>query len=78
MTLKSLGLDFDALPLNNHEKDINDIIRRVDISNYDLVLTTEKDGVKLALKDKEIGRKLWKLITELQLPDDFYRKLIEE
>ena len=47
--------NFDALPLNNHEKDINDIIRRVDISNYDLVLTTEKDGVKLALKDKEIG-----------------------
>ena len=77
-TLKSLGLDFDALPLNNHEKDINDIIKRVDISNYDLVLTTEKDGVKVALKDKEIVRKLWKLITELHLPDDFYRKLIEE
>ena len=36
LTLKSLGLDFDALPLNNHEKDINDIIKRVDISNYDL------------------------------------------
>ena len=78
LTLKSLGLDFDALPLNNHEKDINDIIKRVDISNYDLVLTTEKDGVKVALKDKEIVRKLWKLITELHLPDDFYRKLIEE
>ena len=78
LTLKSLGLDFDALPLNNHEKDINDIIKRVDISNYDLVLTTEKDGVKVALKDKEIVRKLWKLITELHLPNDFYRKLIEE
>jgi len=78
LTLKSLGLDFDALPLNNHEKDINDIIRRVDISNYDLVLTTEKDGVKVTLKDKEIARKLWKLITELHLPNDFYRKLIEE
>ena len=78
LTLKSLGLDFDALPLNNHEKDINDIIKRVDISNYDLVLTTEKDGVKLSLKDKEITRKVWKLITELHLPDDFYRKLIEE
>ena len=78
LTLKSLGLDFDALPLNNHEKDINDIIKRVDISNYDLILTTEKDGVKLTLKNKEIARKLWKLITELHLPDDFYRKLIEE
>ena len=77
-TLKSLGLDFDALPLNNHEKDINDIIKRVDISNYDLILTTEKDGVKLTVKNKEIARKLWKLITELHLPDDFYRKLIEE
>ena len=53
LTLKSLGLDFDALPLNNHEKDINDIIRRVDISNYDLILTTEKDGVKLTLKIKK-------------------------
>ena len=78
LTLKSLGLDFDALPLSNHEKDINDIIKRVDISNYDLVLTTEKDGVKVPLKDKEIVRKLWKLITELHLPDNFYRKLIEE
>ena len=78
LTLKSLGLDFDALPLNNHEKDINDIIKRVDISNYDLILTTEKDGVKLTLDNKEIARKLWKLITELHLPDDFYRKLIEE
>ena len=29
------GSRFDALPLNNHEKDINDIIKRVDISNYD-------------------------------------------
>ena len=45
LTLKSLGLDFDALPLNNHEKDINDIMNRVDISKYDLILTTEKDGV---------------------------------
>ena len=77
-TLKSLGLDFDALPLNNHEKDINDILRRVDISNYGLILTTEKDGVKLTVKNKEIAGKLWKLITELHLPDDFYRKLIEE
>ena len=78
LTLKSLDLDFDALPLNNHEKDINDIIKRVDTSNYDLILTTEKDGVKLTLENKEIARKLWKLITELHLPDDFYRKLIEE
>ena len=54
LTLKSLGLDFDALPLNNHEKDINDIITRVDISNYDLILTTEKDGVKLTPENKEI------------------------
>jgi len=30
------------------------------------------------LKDKEIASKLWKLITELHLPDDFYRKLIDE
>ena len=51
---------------------------RLDISNYDLILTTEKDGVKLTVKNKEIARKLWKLITELHLPDDFYRKLIEE
>ena len=78
LTLKSLGLDFDALPLNNHEKDINDIIKRVNISNYDLILTTEKDGIKLSIKNKEIARKLWKLITELHLPDDFYRKLIED
>ena len=78
LTLKSLGLDFDALPLNNHEKDINDIIMRVDTSNYDLILTTEKDGIKLTLKNKEIVEKLWKLITELHLPNDFYRKLIEE
>ena len=78
LTLKSLGLDFDALPLINHEKDINDIINRVDISNYDLILTTEKDGVKLTLENKEIAKKLWKLITELHLPGDFYRKLIEE
>ena len=78
LTLKSLGLDFDALPLNNHEKDINDIMRRVDISNYDLILTTEKDGVKLTLKNKQIVEKLWKLITELHLPNDFYRKLTEE
>ena len=78
LTLKSLGLDFDALPLNNHEKDINDIMTRVDISNYDLILTTEKDGIKLTLKNKEIVEKLWKLITELHLPNDFYRKLIEE
>ena len=78
LTLKSLDLDFDALPLNNHEKDINDIIKRVDISNYDLILTTEKDGVKLTLENNEIARKLWKLITELHLPDDFYRKIIEE
>ncbi|MDA9718908.1 tetraacyldisaccharide 4'-kinase [Betaproteobacteria bacterium] len=77
-TLKSLGLDFDALPLNNHEKNINDIINRLDISNYDLILTTEKDGVKLTLENKEIVRKLWKLITQLHLPDDFYQKLIEE
>ena len=77
-TLKSLGLDFDALPLNNHEKDINDIMMRLDISNYDLILTTEKDGIKLTLKNKEIVEKLWKLITELDLPNDFYRKLIEE
>ena len=78
VTLRSLGLDFDALPLNNHEKEINDIIKHVNISNYDLILTTEKDGVKLTLKNKEIARKLWKLITELYLPDNFYRKLIEE
>ena len=78
LTLKSLGLDFDALPLNNHEKDINDIMSSVDISNYDLILTTEKDGVKLTLKNKQIVEKLWKLITELHLPNDFYRKLIEE
>ena len=64
--------------LNKENKDINDIIKRVDISNYDLVLTTEKDGVKVTLKDKEIVRKLWKLITELHLPDNFYRRLIEE
>ena len=79
MTLKSFGLDFDAMPLNNHEKDINDIIGdRVDVSDYGLILTTEKDGVKLTLNNKEIVRKLWKLITELHLPDDFYRKLMEE
>ena len=54
LTLKSLGLDFDALPLNNHEKDINDIIKRVNISNYDLILTTEKDGIKLSIKNIEI------------------------
>ena len=78
-TLKSLGLDFDALPLNNHERDINNILAgRLDISDYGLILTTEKDGVKLTVKNKEIVGKLWKLITELHLPDDFYRKLIEE
>ena len=78
-TLKSLGLDFDALPLRNHEKDINDILTgRLDISDYGLILTTEKDGVKLTVKNKELVGKLWKLITELHLPDDFYRKLIEE
>ena len=31
-----------------------------------------------ALKNKEIVEKLWQLITELHLPNDFYRKLIEE
>ena len=34
-------------------KDINDIIKRIDISNYDLILTTEKDGVKLTQKIKK-------------------------
>ena len=74
-----MGLEFDALPLRNHEKDINDILtRHLDISDYGLILTTEKDGVKLTVKNKDIVGKLWKLMTELHLPDDFYRKLIEE
>ena len=78
VTLRSLGLEFDALPLSNHEININDIIEKVATSSYDLILTTEKDGVKLNKNNKEIVKKLWKLNTEMYLPDDFYRTLIEE
>jgi tetraacyldisaccharide-1-P 4'-kinase len=41
-------------------------------------LTTEKDAIKLSKKNGKFKDKVWVLMTELCLPENFYDALVKD
>ena len=76
--VQSLNITFDELPLNNHAKDLEEILDSIDLTIYKLLLTTEKDAIKLSKKNGKFKDKVWVLMTELCLPENFYDALVKD
>ena len=76
--VQALNIKFDELPLNNHAKDLEEILDSIDLTEYKLLLTTEKDAIKLSKKNGKFKNKVWVLMTELYLPENFYDALVKD
>ena len=76
--VQSLNITFDELPLKNHAKDLEEILDSIDLTVYKLLLTTEKDAIKLSKKNGKFKDKVWVLMTELCLPENFYDALVKD
>jgi tetraacyldisaccharide 4'-kinase len=76
--VQSLNITFDELPLKNHAKDLEEILDSIDLTEYKLLLTTEKDAIKLSIKNGKFKDKVWVLMTELCLPENFYDALVKD
>jgi tetraacyldisaccharide 4'-kinase len=76
--VQSLNIKFDELPLTNHATDLEEILDSIDLTVYKLLLTTEKDAIKLSRKNGKFKDKVWVLMTELCLPENFYDALVKD
>jgi tetraacyldisaccharide 4'-kinase len=75
--LTAMGLNFDALPLADHDPGLADRVeQRWRAGGYHLVLMTEKDAVKFFRKDLEVSRHAWALRQSIRFLPNIEMKMI--
>ncbi len=76
-SLRGVGLQFDALALEDHDPQlVSKTLRHCQTHSYDAILMTEKDAVKFFHYDHELRRKMWALRKQSQLDSTAIERLM--